>query len=67
MYRKEQGYSKFILDLHIDSLRRWGIKLICRTYGPSEIPLNMFIEFLGFGTYDSCFRFFLDLKAVVLR
>lgn len=52
MYRMEKGYGKFILDFFIDRMRRWGVKMICKSYGPKEIPVNFFIEFLNFNGFD---------------
>ncbi|KRX01450.1 hypothetical protein PPERSA_01353 [Pseudocohnilembus persalinus] len=52
MYRLERGYGKFIIDLFIDEMRKWGMKLILKAYGPKEIPVNLFIQFLGFSGFD---------------
>lgn len=36
------------MNIYLEKVRKWGIKLICKTYGPKEIPIRLFAEILQF-------------------
>lgn len=56
MYREGIKMSQYIIDFHINKMRVWGLKIICKIFG-SEIDLEYLIDTLKFHDMDHILEF----------
>ena len=42
LYNNTKDHGKYLMDLNIKRWKVWGIRILCKTYGPLAINIGLF-------------------------
>ncbi|KAL4497361.1 hypothetical protein ABPG72_011296 [Tetrahymena utriculariae] len=52
LFNSTKDYGKYIMSLYIKRWKIWGIRIVCKTYGPQAISLTLFQSIFGFESIE---------------
>ncbi|EAR85606.1 SAC3/GANP family protein (macronuclear) [Tetrahymena thermophila SB210] len=52
LFNSTKDYGKYIMSLYIKKWKIWGIRIVCKTYGPQAISLSLFQSVFGFESIE---------------
>ncbi|KAL4447060.1 hypothetical protein ABPG74_013912 [Tetrahymena malaccensis] len=52
LFNSTKDYGKYIMNLYIKRWKLWGVRIVCKTYGPQAISLSLFQSVFGFESIE---------------